>query len=293
MGWRKPILTDSGGYQVFSLGKLGKVTEEGVRFYSHLDGSAHCLTPESAIEIQEKLGSDIAMVLDECIPYPSPRGYVRESTDRTVRWAKRSLEVQRNAGHAVFAIVQGGVFKDIREQCARELIECPFDGFAVGSLGVGEGEKLLADIGEFSAGLLPEERPRYLMGIGRPEDLILGVQSGYDLFDCVLPTRNARNGTLFTASGKLNIKRAEFARDARPADAACGCYGCRSFSRAYLRHLYLAGEILGAHLNTLHNVYFYHWLMSELRDAIKEGRGVKRFAELRRSIGSGVGTEEA
>lgn len=293
MGWHGPILTDSGGFQVFSLGKLREIAEEGVRFHSHLDGSSHYLTPESAIEIQEKLGSDVAMVLDECIPYPSPWDYVEESTDRTVRWAKRSLAARRGDGQLVFAILQGGTFRELRERCARELVDCPFDGFAVGGLGVGEGQALLADIGKFSAGLLPEDRPRYLMGLGRPEDLILGVQSGYDLFDCVLPTRNARNGTLFTANGKLNIKRTEFSRDERPVDAACGCYGCRSFSRAYLRHLYMAGEILSAHLNTLHNVYFYHWLMAELRDAIKERRGAARFEELKHSVSAGLAPEEA
>jgi queuine tRNA-ribosyltransferase len=292
MGWTKPILTDSGGYQVFSLGKLRHIDEEGVRFQSHLDGSAHFLTPESAIEIQEKLGSDIAMVLDECIPYPSSREYVKESTSRTVRWAKRSLEVRRRDDHAVFAILQGGVFKDLREECADGLVSCPFDGFAVGGLGIGEGEILLAEIGEFAAGLLPEDRPRYLMGLGKPEDLILGVLSGYDLFDCVLPTRNARNGTLFTASGKLSIKRAEFTRDERPVDSLCVCYVCRNFSRAYLRHLYVAGEILSAYLNTLHNVHFYHWLMSELRDAIREHRGPDFFENLKKTVSAGEGSAE-
>jgi queuine tRNA-ribosyltransferase len=284
MGWSKPILTDSGGYQVLSLGKLRRIGEDGVRFQSHLDGSSHFLTPESAIEIQEKLGSDITMVLDECIPYPAAKEYVKQSTDRTVRWAQRSLEARRDTRHAVFGIVQGGAFKEIRQECAKDLVRFPFDGFAVGGLGVGEGAALLAEISGFTAGLLPDDRPRYLMGLGKPEDLILGVQSGYDLFDCVLPTRNARNGTLFTASGKLNIKRAEFAKDARPVDEFCGCYGCRHFSRAYLRHLYMSGEILSACLNTLHNVHFYHWVMSELRAAIREKRGADFFNELRQRV---------
>jgi queuine tRNA-ribosyltransferase len=291
MGWKRPILTDSGGYQVFSLGKLRRIDEEGVRFQSHLDGSSHFLTPESAIEIQEKLGSDIAMVLDECIPYPSPKEYVKESISRTVRWAKRSLEARRADDHAMFAILQGGVFKDLREECANGLVGCPFDGFAVGGLGIGEGGALLAEIGDFAAGLLPEDRPRYLMGLGKPEDLILGVQSGYDLFDCVLPTRNARNGTLFTASGKLSIKRAEFTSDERPVDSLCLCYVCRNFSRAYLRHLYVAGEILSAYLNTLHNVHFYHWLMLELREAIREQRGPDFFENLARAVHETVGGE--
>lgn len=272
MGWKGPILTDSGGYQVFSLGALRKITEEGVHFQSHLDGSSHLLTPEKVIEIQEGLGSDVAMVLDECIPYPSSREYVLASTKRTVRWARRSLEAQRRGESALFGIIQGGMYQDLRQECVREMVCLPFDGFAVGGLGVGEGEATLNAIGEFTAGLLPEDRPRYLMGVGRPEDLIFAVRCGYDLFDCVLPTRNARRGTLFTSKGKVSIKRTEFSRDPRPADEACDCYCCRHFSRAYLRHLYLSGEILAAYLLTLHNIHFYHRLMERLRSAIREDR---------------------
>ena len=272
MGWTRPILTDSGGYQVFSLGALRKITEEGVQFQSHLDGSSHLLTPERVVEIQQELGSDIAMVLDECIPHLASREYVRASTRRTMRWAGRSLKARGRGGPALFGIIQGGMYEDLRLECAREMIGLPFDGFAVGGLGVGEGEAALHSVGEFTAGLLPEDRPRYLMGVGRPEDLIFGVRSGYDLFDCVLPTRNARNGTLFTSAGKINIRRAEYTNDPRPADESCDCYCCRHFSRAYLRHLHQAGEILAACLLTLHNLAFYHRLMETLRRAIREER---------------------
>ena len=272
MGWNGPILTDSGGFQVFSLGALRKISEEGVEFQSHLDGSSHKLTPEKVVDIQERLGSDIAMVLDECIPHPAEREYVRASTLRTMRWAERSLRARQKTDMALFGIVQGGMFEDLRLECARELTALPFDGFAAGGLGVGEEETALRAIGGYTASLLPEDRPRYLMGIGRPEDLVAAVAAGYDLFDCVLPTRNARNGALFTSAGKMNIRRAEYASDPRPADEACDCYGCRHFSRAYLRHLHLAGEILAAHLLTLHNLTFYQCLMARLRAAIREDK---------------------
>jgi len=272
MSWDGPILTDSGGYQVFSLGAMRKLSEEGVRFQSHLDGSYHLLTPESVVQIQEALGSDIAMVLDECIPYDANREYVRDSTARTIRWAERCLRARSKADQLMFGIIQGGMHKDLREQCVREMTPMPFDGFAVGGLGVGEGEELLHSIAASTAGWLPEATPRYLMGVGRPEDLVSAVRAGFDLFDCVLPTRNARNGTLFTAQGKLSIKRAEFASDPRPLDETCDCYCCRNFSRAYLRHLYVAGEILSSQLNSLHNLYFYHRLMERCREAIRRER---------------------
>ncbi len=272
MAWNGPILTDSGGYQVFSLGALRKITEDGVEFQSHLDGSSHKLAPEKVVDIQERLGSDIAMVLDECIPHPAERDYARASTLRTIRWAERSLRARRKSDMALFGIVQGGMFEDLRLKCARALTALPFDGFAAGGLGVGEEEAALRAIGAYTAGLLPEDRPRYLMGIGRPEDLVAAVAAGYDLFDCVLPTRNARNGGLFTSAGKMNIRRAEYADDPRPADEACDCYGCRHFSRAYLRHLHLAGEILAAHLLTLHNLAFYQRLMARLRAAIRDDK---------------------
>jgi queuine tRNA-ribosyltransferase len=272
IGWDGPILTDSGGYQVFSLAAMRTVSDEGVRFQSHLDGSSHLLTPERVMEIQEALGSDIAMVLDECVPHDAQRAYVQTSTERTVRWAERSLRVHSKNEQLVFGIIQGGMFEELRHWCVNEMRPMPFDGYAVGGLGVGEGEALLQAIGSFTAGLLPEDRPRYLMGVGRPEDIVSAVRAGFDLFDCVIPTRNARNGTLFTSQGKISIKRAEFTSDSRPLDPECGCYCCRNFSRAYLRHLYMAGEILSAQLNSLHNLYFYHRLMERCREAIREGR---------------------
>lgn len=272
VGWDGPILTDSGGYQVFSLGAMRTLSDEGVRFQSHLDGSSHILTPEKVMEIQEALGSDIAMVLDECAPHDAERAYVQTSTARTLRWAERCLRVRRNNDQLVFGIIQGGIFEELRRWCVNEMSALGFDGYAVGGLGVGEGEALLHSIGSFTVELLPEDRPRYLMGVGRPEDIVSAVRAGFDLFDCVIPTRNARNGGLFTSQGKLSIKRAEFASDPRPLDPACDCYCCRNFSRAYLRHLYMAGEILSSQLNSLHNLYFYHRLMERCREAIRERR---------------------
>jgi queuine tRNA-ribosyltransferase len=272
MGWDGPILTDSGGYQVFSLGAMRKLSEEGVRFQSHLDGSYHLLTPESVVQIQEALGSDIAMTLDECIPHDANREYVQSSTERTIRWAERCSKARTQPDQLMFGIIQGGAHEDIREKCVQKLKPMAFDGFAVGGLGIGEGEELLHSIAACTAGLLPEDQPRYLMGIGKPENILNAVRAGFDLFDCVLPTRNARNGTLFTSQGKISIKRAEFANDPRPLDQACDCYCCRNFSRAYLRHLYMAGEILSSQLNSLHNLYFYHRLMESCREAIRQGR---------------------
>lgn len=272
MAWTGPILTDSGGYQVFSLGARCKLSEEGVRFQSHLDGSYHMLSPEKVIEIQEALGSDIAMTLDECIPHDADRDYVQSSTQRTIRWAERCLRARTKNDQLLFGIIQGGMHEDLRRWCVDEMWQMPFEGFAVGGLGVGEGETMLQSIGAFTAGLLPEDRPRYLMGVGRPEDIVKAVRAGLDMFDCVLPTRNARNGTLFTSVGRVNIKRANFARDSRPLDEKCECYTCRNFSRAYLRHLYMAGEILSSQLNSLHNLHFYHQLMKNCRELIRDGR---------------------
>jgi queuine tRNA-ribosyltransferase len=272
MGWDGPILTDSGGYQVFSLGAMRKISEEGACFQSHLDGSAHLLTPEKAVEIQEALGSDIAMVLDECIPHDASRSYVRDSTERTIRWAERCQRARGRKDQMMFGIIQGGMFEDLRRWCVEAMAPMPFEGFAVGGLGVGEGEELLHSVSALTASLLPEERPRYLMGVGRPEDLIAGVRAGFDMFDCVIPTRNGRNGTLFTSRGKISIKRAEFAADPRPLDQDCRCYTCSHFSRAYLRHLFMSGEILASQLNSLHNLYFYHRLMERCRDALRAGR---------------------
>jgi queuine tRNA-ribosyltransferase len=280
MGWDGPILTDSGGYQVFSLGALRKISEEGVCFKSHLDGGPHVLTPEKAVEIQEALGSDIAMALDECIPHGASRSYVRDSTERTMRWAERCQRARGGKDQMMFGIIQGGTFEDLRRWCVEAMAPMPFEGFAVGGLGVGEGEERLRAVSAFTAALLPQELPRYLMGVGRPEDIVAAVRAGFDLFDCVIPTRNGRNGTLFTARGKVSIKRAEFAADPRPLEEHCGCYTCSHFSRAYLRHLFISGEILASQLNTLHNLYFYHRLMERCRAALAAGRDDSDFWQL-------------
>jgi queuine tRNA-ribosyltransferase len=270
--WERPILTDSGGFQIFSLGSLRKISEEGVTFQSHLDGSSHFLTPEKVVEIQRVLGTDIAMVLDECVPYPSPYEYVKPSMERTSRWASKSLQSRRENDPALFAIVQGGVHRDLREESARALVEMGFQGYAIGGLSVGEPKSMMMDVLKWTTPLLPEDAPRYLMGVGTPEDMINAVSLGIDFFDCVLPTRNARNGTLFTSSGKISIKQARYAEDGRPIDETCACYTCRHYSRAYLRHLYLAKEILSSRLNTIHNLYYYMNLLVKMREAIREGR---------------------
>jgi len=270
--WERPILTDSGGFQIFSLGSLRKVSEEGVTFQSHLDGSSHFLTPEKVLEIQRVLGTDIAMVLDECVPYPSPYEYVKASADQTGRWAKRCLKVRQDRDPALFAIVQGGIYRDLREKSAQTLVEMGFQGYAIGGLSVGEPKSMMLDVLKWVSPLLPENCPRYLMGVGTPEDMIHAVILGVDFFDCVLPTRNARNGTLFTSSGKISIKQAQYAEDPRPVDETCDCYTCRHYSRAYLRHLYLCKEILSSRLNTIHNLYYYIEFFRTMKEAIQEGR---------------------
>jgi queuine tRNA-ribosyltransferase len=270
--WERPILTDSGGFQIFSLGSLRKVSEEGVTFQSHLDGSSHLLTPEKVMEIQRVLGTDIAMVLDECVAYPSPYEYVKASVEQTGRWARRCLQVRREKDPALFAIVQGGIHRDLREKSAETLVEMGFQGYAIGGLSVGEPKSMMLDVLEWTTPLLPENTPRYLMGVGTPEDMLHAVILGVDFFDCVLPTRNARNGTLFTSSGKISIKQAQYAEDPRPVDETCACYTCRHYSRAYLRHLYLSKEILSSRLNTIHNLYYYIGLFRKMKEAIQEGR---------------------
>ncbi|MBI3756635.1 MAG: tRNA guanosine(34) transglycosylase Tgt [Deltaproteobacteria bacterium] len=272
MGWDGPILTDSGGYQVFSLKDLCRVSEEGVHFRSHLDGSAHFLTPENVVRTQEALGVDIAMVLDECVPGPASFAEAELAVGRTTRWAERALAAKRHDKQVLFGIVQGGVYPELREQSARELIRLNFPGYAVGGLSVGEDPSVTLRLAAHSIQFLPAERPRYLMGVGTPEQLVRYVALGFDMFDCVMPTRNARNGTLFTRFGKLNIRRAAYAQDARPVDEECECYTCQHFSRAYLRHLAVAGEILSARLNTLHNLHFYQYLMRSMREALAGGR---------------------
>ena len=276
-----PILTDSGGYQVFSLGPLRRITEEGVRFRSHLDGSAHVLTPERAIEIQEALGADVAMAFDECTPYPATREYAERSMDLTTRWARRCREARRREDQALFGIVQGGMFPDLRLRSAEEIQAIGFDGYAIGGLSVGEPRETMFEMVACVAPALPADRPRYLMGVGTPLDILDAVGRGIDLFDCVLPTRNARNGSLFTRRGKINIRNAQYARDDSPVEEGCDCYTCRTFSRAYLRHLAVAGEMLSGHLNTLHNLRFYMRLVEGARKSIACGRFLDYHRELR------------
>lgn len=272
MGWPGPILTDSGGFQVFSLARLCAIDDDGVTFRSHLDGSQHRFTPELAIEIQESLGVDVAMVFDECLPYPCPEERARAAWARTFQWAVRSRAACRRAGTALFGIVQGGVWPALRRQSAADLVGIGFDGYAIGGLCVGEPKEQTHLAIEESTAVLPGGAPRYLMGVGLPEDLVEGVWRGADLFDCVMPTRHARTGWLFTATGRLLIKHARYATDERPIDAACGCDTCRTYSRAYLRHLFLAKEPLAARLHTVHNLYYYLSLMRRLREAIEAGR---------------------
>jgi queuine tRNA-ribosyltransferase len=268
-GWDGPFLTDSGGYQVFSLAALRRLDEEGVSFRSHLDGTAHFLSPERSIEIQESLGADVAMALDECPPGDAPRGLVAEATDRTTRWARRSRRAHRRADQWLFGIVQGGVHLDLRERSARELMELEFPGYAVGGLSVGEPKEGRDRVLEHLDPVLPADRPRYLMGVGTPEDLVDAVARGIDMFDCVLPTRNARNGQLFTSRGRISIRNARYRDDPRPPDTRCPCPTCRTASRAYLRHLHLAGEMTAATLMSLHNLFYYLDIMRAMRQSLR------------------------
>ncbi len=271
MGWSRPILTDSGGFQVFSLAGLRTVDDEGVTFRSHIDGSTHRFTPESTIAAQEALGADIIMCLDECAP-PLDRTYNERAVERTHRWAVRCREAQTRTDQALFGIVQGGVFADLRRQSARFLTALDFPGYAIGGLSVGESKAEMHATLEVVVPLLPANKPRYLMGVGSPEDLLEGVSRGIDLFDCVLPTRVARNGGLFTHRGRINIRSARFAEDPSPIEEGCSCYTCRHFSRAYLRHLFKAEEILGLRLATLHNLHFVLQLMADIRESILQER---------------------
>jgi len=274
MSWPRAILTDSGGFQVFSLSDLRKVTDQGVRFQSHLDGDAHLFTPESTVEVELALASDVMMTLDECIAYPATYEAAREAMERTVRWARASFEhyrrIERPTG-ALFPIVQGGMYPDLRAGCASELVALDADGYAIGGLSVGEPRPLSLEIVEAVAPLLPRDRPRYVMGVGLPEELPEYVARGVDMMDCVLPSRNARNGCLFTSQGRVVIKQARYKDDAGPVDAACGCYTCRTFSRAYLRHLFQAGEMLFSTLATLHNLKHYLDRMRQIRHCIMRG----------------------
>ncbi|MEO5366383.1 MAG: tRNA guanosine(34) transglycosylase Tgt [Magnetococcus sp. WYHC-3] len=274
MDWDRPILTDSGGYQVFSLGALRRIDEAGVSFRSHIDGSARFIGPEESMAIQEALGADILMQFDECPPWPATRDYVARSMELSLRWGARSLAARnvQGAPGALFGIMQGGMDPELRAASAGALATQGFDGHAIGGLSVGEPKELMAEVLSYAPALLPRKSPRYLMGVGKPTDLLMAVAAGVDMFDCVLPTRNARNGQVFTSRGPLNIKRAEFAEADRPVDEACHCETCRHYSAAYLHHLFRSGEILGLRLMTLHNVRFYLNLMALMRQAIEADR---------------------
>jgi queuine tRNA-ribosyltransferase len=291
MSWDRPVLTDSGGYQVFSLADLRRISDEGVTFQSHIDGSYRDLTPEKVVDIQLDIGSDIMMVLDHCAEYPCERGTAEEAMRRTTLWAKRSIErygarIERDGYERVlFAIVQGSVYPDLREQSAGALVDLDFPGYAIGGLSVGEPKEELFTMTRLTADLLPARKPRYLMGIGLPGDIVEAVSRGIDMFDCVIPTRNARNGTVFTSSGRVILKNAANRDDFGPLDPRCTCQTCRNYSRAYLRHLFMAGEMLGPRLATIHNIHFYLHLMEEMRQVIREGLFESWRSEYRKRMG--------
>lgn len=270
-GWERPILTDSGGFQVFSLARLRRVTDDGVEFQSPIDGQMRFFTPEGAVQIQNALGADVIMAFDECVGYPCERVRAESAMRRTLRWAARCRAAHRESGQALFGIVQGSTFEDLRRQCAEELIGMEFDGYAIGGVSVGEGPDLMRRVVDWMAPVLPREKPRYLMGVGTPEDLMEFVGMGIDLFDCVMPTRNARGACAFTSEGKLKLRNARYREDFGPLDRGCACYTCRTFSRAYLRHLFVCREMLAGMLVSLHNVGFYMDLMRRCREAIRCG----------------------
>jgi len=272
MGWNKPILTDSGGYQIFSLALFRKMHDQGVEFQSHIDGLKHFLTPEDVIKIQNDLGSDIMMPLDECVHYPCTKDQAKVAMERSIAWAKRSQQVHEQGKQWLFGIIQGATYEDLRLECAKRMIDMDFEGYSIGGVSVGESSNLIYNIIELVAGLIPQDKPRYAMGIGYPFDIVEAVDRGVDMFDCVIPTRYGRNGTAFTRSGKIIIRNAPYTQDFRPLDPQCGCYTCKNFSRAYLRHLFNAQEMLGLILLSLHNVYFFLDLMRQVRQAIKEDR---------------------
>jgi queuine tRNA-ribosyltransferase len=282
MSWPRGILTDSGGFQVFSLSGLRKITDDGVEFRSHIDGSSHFMTPEISIGVQESLGSDIAMCFDECVKLPASEDVSRRALERTIKWAERCKKFHSREGQALFGIVQGALYVDQRMECAARLVEMDFPGYAIGGLSVGEPKEEMYRILDAVTPCLPKSSPRYLMGVGMPDNLVESVARGVDMFDCVLPTRNGRNGSLLTSDGRINIKNAAYERDFGPIDGRCGCYACRNFTRAYVRHLYKCGEILAARLCSLHNLYFLTHLMKRARSAIISGSFVdfyKSFAD--------------
>ncbi|MBP1748928.1 MAG: tgt-2 [Deltaproteobacteria bacterium] len=270
-GWDGAILTDSGGYQIFSLGVLREIKEDGVLFQSHIDGSRHFLTPEKMVHVQENIGADVAMCLDECVSYPSTFEYTSDSVELTTRWAKRCLQAKTDDSQKLFGIIQGGFYPELRVRSAHDILSLDFDGFAIGGLSVGEPKSLMWDMVDTVIDLMPADKPRYMMGIGLPEDLLEGVKRGIDMFDCIIPTRFARNGGLFTWDGRINIKNARFTDDKGPIDEDCSCYTCRTYPRAYLRHLVVSHELTSFYLNTVHNVHFYMELMRKVRDAVKNG----------------------
>ncbi len=289
MGWQRPILTDSGGFQVFSLGELRKITEEGVKFASPVNGDRLFMRPEDSMQIQQALNADVVMIFDECTPWPASEQEAADSMRLSLRWARRSRAEHDRLGNAnaLFGIVQGGMYEPLRDESLAGLLDIGFDGYAIGGLSVGEPKEDFARILAHTAPRLPADRPPYLMGVGTPEDIVFAVSQGIDMFDCVLPTRNARNGHLFTRYGDVRIRNARYRADARPLDERCDCYCCRNFSRAYLHHLDRVGEILGARLNTIHNLHYYQTLMAELRAAIEAGRLESYAAEFRRDRGRG------
>ena len=272
MNWNGPILTDSGGFQVFSLGKMSKITEEGVRFSSPVNGEKIMLTPERSMEVQRSLNSDVVMIFDECTPYPASHEESKNSMELSLRWAQRSKDAHGDSPNALFGIVQGGMYEDLREVSVAGLKAIEFDGYAIGGLSVGEPKEDMVRILDHTAPLIPKNKPRYLMGVGKPEDLVEGVRRGIDMFDCVMPTRNARNGHLFVNTGVIKIRNAAHKTDIAPLDDTCDCYTCKNYSRAYLHHLDKCKEILGSQLNTLHNLHFYQKVMQGLRDAIEQGK---------------------
>ena len=292
MGFDGVVLTDSGGFQAMSLAKLNAVSADGIRFRSHLDGSEFMLTPELAVEIQERIGSDLMMALDECTPYPAERARAAASLELTARWAERCVGARRSSRQALFGIIQGGIYPELRRQSAAQITALPFDGFAAGGLAVGEPKEQMLELAALSATLLPAARPRYLMGVGTPEDLVAAVGMGYDLFDCVLPTRNARNGSAYTSDGRISIKQSVHARDPRPLEQGCGCRTCTRLSRAYLRHLYICGEILAARALTEHNLYFYARLMAGMQAAIASRTYREFAAQTLARLGGGRGMEQ-
>ncbi|MDD5610890.1 MAG: tRNA guanosine(34) transglycosylase Tgt [Candidatus Omnitrophica bacterium] len=288
MSWPGPILTDSGGYQVFSLALLRKVNDEGVEFQSHIDGFKHFLTPESVIEMQEVFGSDIMMPLDECVHYPAAKDYAKVAMERTFEWARRARKKKKDNEQLLFGITQGATYEDLRKESIKRTIELDFDGFSVGGVSVGEPDALIKEIIDIACAHLPQDKPRYLMGVGTPPDIIAAIEKGVDMFDCVIPTRYGRNGTAFTSEGKLTVRNAAFSLDPAPLDKKCACYACQNFSRSYIRHLFNTEEILGLRLVSLHNIYFYLELMRKVREAIRDDK----FTEFKKEFLKNYGQNE-